>query len=412
MLHSMDEKRSILYMRDVPMSGADWLVDVVIALGAFGFGLLQMSASANLMIPDDFIRQLLGIRAISLSGWGILMVALTCTPLIVRRRLPWPVFMLSGALWVFFETQMGAATLSLIGPLIALFTVAYERTRGEAAIAACSLIAAVGLSALSANTSSLAMLMMVQNFAIVVAVALAGVALHASRESVEAVEARAQQAERTREAHAEKRVEEERLRIAREVHDITAHSLSAVSIQSAAAAALMETDPVAAKEALESIRKTSKDALAEMRGMISVLRDGSAEDDMQPMMGVDDLGALLDYLRSAGIEATLRSDGRRESLPAYIGMAIYGIAREAVTNIVRHSDAKSASIELAIGDDMVTLDVSDDGRGIEGDADMGHGIEGMRERVNVLGGMFSIGPGKNGGTRMRASIPFVPVGTD
>ena len=87
------------------MSPADWLVDAVIALGAFGFGLLQMSASANLMIPDDFVRRLLGVRAITLSAWGVLIVALTCAPLVVRRRLPWPAFAVSTAVWAFLDRK-------------------------------------------------------------------------------------------------------------------------------------------------------------------------------------------------------------------------------------------------------------------------------------------------------------------
>ncbi len=405
----MNKHRFRLYLRDVPMSGTDWLVDAVIALGAFGFGLLQMSASANLMIPDDFIRRLLGVRTITLSGWGILMVALTCIPLTVRRRLPWVVFVVTTLLWAFFEMQMGATTLSLVGPLIALFTVAYECTKYEAALAGGVLLVTVAGCAFFAPTSSLAMLMLVQNTAIVVAVAFAGFALHARQDSVKALAARAAEAERTREIHAEKRVEEERLRIAREVHDITAHSLSAVSIQSAAAAALIQTDPEAAKHALDNIRKTSKDALSEMRGMIAVLRDGSSDADIQPMMGIDELSGLKDYLEEAGLAVSLRVDGRKDTLPAYISMALYGISREAATNIVRHSHASKASISLTINSDVAMLDIEDDGCGIKSDAPMGHGIEGMRERVKVLGGTFYISPSNTAGTKISVRIPVARV---
>lgn len=402
------DSRSLLYQRDIPMSATDWLVDAVVALGAFGFGLLQMSASVNLFIPDDFIRQVLGVRAVTLSGWGIAMVALTCAPLVVRRRLPWLVLAVCAAFWAFFEVQLGVSSLSLVGPLIALFTVAYERPRGEALAAGVGLLAVVALCALGARTSSLTMLMLVQNVAVVVAVALAGVALHARQESMQAVEARAAEAERTREAHAERRVEEERLRIAREVHDITAHSLSAVSIQAAAASALVDADPAAAKEALASIRETAKGALDEMRGIIAVLRDGSADAQTQPLMGTRDMTALIEYLEQAGVAATLRVEGEAP-LPAYIDMALYGIAREAATNIVRHAGAAHASIELAVDASGARLTIRDDGCGMADAAQQGHGIEGMRERVKVLGGTFEMGPATGGGTRIAVRIPRVPL---
>ena len=389
------------------MSPADWLVDAVIALGAFGFGLLQMSASANLMIPDDFVRRLLGVRAITLSAWGVLIVALTCAPLVVRRRLPWPAFAVSTAVWAFFQVQMGQASLSLAGPLIALFTVAYERERAEALAAGIGLLAVVVACTLLAPASPLTMLTLVQDAAVVAAAALAGFALHARQVSIEAVEARALEAERTREAHAERRVEEERLRIAREVHDITAHSLSAVSIQAAAASALVERDPAAAKEALESIRTTSKEALAEMRGMIAVLRDGSPDAQTQPMMGTRDMAGLIGYLEQAGIEAELRIKGCDVPLPAYADMALYRIAREAATNIVRHAQAHHAVIDVSSEGDRASLRIVDDGRGVSADAPVGHGIEGMCERARALGGTFDIGPGSAGGTRIDVRIPVV-----
>lgn len=389
------------------MAGIDWAVDVVIALGAFGFGLLQMSMSANLMIPDDFIRRVLGIRAITLSAWGITAVALTCAPLVVRRRFPWVAFAACVVFWAFFESQMGVATLSLLGPLIALFTVAYERPRGEALGAGALMVGVIALCSLMAETGSLAMLMLVQNVAIAVAVALAGYALHARAEVVAAAEARADAAERTRDIEAQRRVEEERVRIAREVHDITAHSLSAVSVQAAAAGALVETDPQAAKEALASIRTTAKGALDEMRGVIGVLRAGESEAETQPVMGLDQLDQLASYLEQAGVACELREQvSPQVHVPGYVGTALFSIAREAATNIVRHSGAKWARIALVVRPGMAEVSVADDGCGLSDDVAEGHGIEGMRERVAVLGGTFDIRSYHEGETRVVARIPL------
>ncbi|WP_251212742.1 sensor histidine kinase [Adlercreutzia murintestinalis] len=390
------------------LTGIDWGVDVIIALGAFGFGLLQMSMSANLMIPDDFIRRVLGIRAITLSAWGMAAVALTCAPLVVRRRFPWVAFAACAVFWTFFESQMGVATLSLLGPLIALFTVAYERPRGEA-LGACALMAAlIVLCSFSAETGSLAMLMLVQNVAITVAVALAGYALHARAEVVAAAEARADAAERTRDAEAQRRVEEERLRIAREVHDITAHSLSAVSVQAAAASALVDTDPQAAKEALASIRGTAKDALDEMRGVIGVLRAGAPEEaETQPVLGLDHMDQLVTYLEQAGVACELREQvSPKVHVPTYVSTALFSVAREAATNIVRHAGAHQASISLVVRPGSAEIAVSDDGCGLSTGQSEGHGIEGMRERVTVLGGIFDIRTYHEGETRVVARIPL------
>lgn len=190
-----------------------------------------------------------------------------------------------------------------------------------------------------------------------------------------------------------------------------------MSIQASAALRLMEADPAAAKDSLEAVRVTAKDALGEMRAMIGVLRGDAPEAQTRPTQGTDRLGDLLDYLESAGIRASVDESGYDKSqVPAYIDIALFGIAREAVTNIVRHSQATHASLRLAVGEGAATLQAIDDGVGMaSGEPIAGHGLEGMRERVNVLGGQFEAGAreggkegeeGKRGGFALTARIPL------
>lgn len=414
------------------LSAMQWLMDAAIACGAFGFGMLQMTLSVNLFLPDEFTRLMLGIQSITPSAFAIMGVLLTCLPLIVRQKLPWVAFAACVGAWVAFAMALQIATLALVGPLVALFTVAYERSRMECVIAALILLACVLASPvlIPAAHSPFDNLMLFMNAMLVVAVSLAGYAFHVREDFLEAAETRAVQAERiqeverlraeeacrTADAEASRRVEAERLRIAREVHDITAHSLSAVSIQAALALRLMDSDPDSAKEAMELARKTSKDALSEMRAMIGVLRDGAADRASEPTHGTDRLGDLIDYLEAAGVRASLDEERYdRSRVPAYIDIALFGIAREAVTNIVRHAGATHAQIALALMGGAAVLEVADDGCGgeaaKEADAPMGHGIQGMRERVGVLGGRMEAAPLAEGGFSVRVSIPLAGQGS-
>ena len=253
-----------------------------------------------------------------------------------------------------------------------------------------------------------------------VAAGLAGYAYRTHRAYVKATEDRAAEAERTREEEAARRVEEERVRIAREVHDITAHSLSAVSIQAAAAERMIDRDPAAAKEAISAVRTTAKGALADIRSMIGVLRCGDDAAETSPTSGTERLDDLRAYLGNAGIETTLDAAAYcRADVPAHVDMALFGIAREAATNIVRHAGAHKALIRLAVEDGRARLVVEDDGVGcglsasaaasgalpqaVDGE---GHGIAGMAERVHLLGGTFSAGDRAGGGFRVVACLPM------
>ncbi len=395
---------------DKAMTAIDWAVDVVVALGAFGFGCLQLTLAVNLLVPDEALRRMLGIEAVVPTAYAL---ALTVAPVVLRRRFPWPALVGSIAVWGLFQMQMGAVSLPLMGPLVAMFTLAYERPRSEAVAGFVLVVVVLALMPQLGSSWTLSSLTLMQNVAFVAAAGFAGYALRVRQEYVSAAEERAVEAERTRESEAQRRVEEERVRIAREVHDITAHSLSAVSIQAAAAERLIDSDPVAAKEAIASVRQTSKTALEEMRAMIGVLRSPDRAAQTEPTEGTDRLGDLASFLRDAGISCDIEDERYdRAIVPAFVDVALFGIAREASTNIVRHSSATYARIELSTTADgsgfAARLEVVDDGRALAAARRVsgGHGIEGMRERVNVLGGSFEAGPEPSGGFRVSAVVPF------
>ncbi len=405
-----------------PMNATRWLVDGVIAAGAFGFGMLQMTIAVNLLLPDEFTRLMLGIRALAPSALAITGILLTCLPLIGRERLPWPAFALCTGFWFLFTHLLGIGTLSLVGPLIALFTVAYDRSRTECLTAGILLLGCVLVVPFltPGPASPFNNLILLQNATLVVAVSLAGYAFHVREDFLEAAETRALQAEqlqeaerlraeeafRTAEAEASQRVEAERVRIARELHDVTAHSLSAVSIQAAVAERLLESDPEAAKQAIVKVRKVAKEALGDMRAMVGVLR-GDEDAQMEPTEGTDRMGSLVEYLEGAGVECDLFMYGYdRAVVPAHVDVALFGIVREACTNIVRHAQATKATIDLRDLGESIVLYVCDDGCGMpDGLTASGHGIEGMAERIRLLDGAFAVTERSEGGTCVQASIP-------
>ena len=404
-----------ILVHDQPMGAVDWAVDVVIALGAFGFGCLQLTLSANLLIPDEALRRFLGIEAVVPTMFSFLAVALTTAPLAIRRRYPWPALAASLVMWMFFQAQLDSLSLSLVGPFVGLFSVTYSCSRAEALAAGAATILVMLAVPTATSSATLASLTLVQNIALALAVGFAGYALHVHRDYLHAAEERVAEAERTRESEAQRRVEAERVRIAREVHDITAHSLSAVSIQAAAAERLVDVDPVAAKEAIATVRQTSKSALEDMRAMIGVLRSGGDGAETAPTEGTDRMGDLTTYLEDAGVECALDTGGYdRTQVPAHVDVALFGIAREACTNIVRHANASHARITLRSDAQSAALSVDDDGCGFDYAPDkvQGHGLEGMRERAHVLGGTFEVGRAAGGGLSVRVRIPFDAKGSD
>lgn len=406
------------------MSSKDWAIDVVVALVAFAAACVQLMLTvSSIIIPDLALRQYLGLVNIVPEFGVFVALAVTTFPLAVRRVFPWPVAVFVLVAHFALQNVYAGVALSPVGLLVALFTLASERSLGEAVVAAVLAMLGFLLFPGSSVTPALAFFMQVQNLGLIAAATAAGYGFRTHQAYVAETERRAAEAERTREEEAARRVEEERVRIAREVHDITAHSLSAVSVQTAAAERLIDRDPEAAKEAIAAARNTAKSALDDIRGMIGVLRHGDAPAETAPAAGTDRFSDIADYLQRAGV-ACLVEDAAydRAHVPAHVDLALFAIAREAATNIVKHAGASRAMIRLSSVDGVADLLVSDDGRGYGSPLQpgrypaasdgSGNGILGMAERARLLGGSLEAGDLPGGGFVVHVRVPFAAKGSE
>lgn len=199
----------------------------------------------------------------------------------------------------------------------------------------------------------------------------------------------------------------ERERLARDVHDVIAHSVSVMTVQTSAARRMLERDPGRAAGALEAVEQTGRDALAEMRRVLAVLRPASTDGDLAPQRGIDDLAALAEQMRNAGLEVEVRTEGERPRMPAAVDLSVYRIAQEALTNTLKHAGASHAVVVVRYGDGCVELECTDDGAGSTAgrNGHSGHGLNGMRERAILLGGGVQAGPRPEGGFRVHARLP-------
>ena len=210
-----------------------------------------------------------------------------------------------------------------------------------------------------------------------------------------------------REAEAQWRLGDERLRIAREVHDVVAHSMVAINVQAGVAAHLLEHDAEQAREALMHIKRTSGDALTDLRATLGVLRGADQDAPVGPAAGLENLDAVAGQLRAAGVEVSVDVD-TVGAVPTPVGAACYRIVQEALTNALRHANARRVTVVARADEEMLTIVVADDGTG-HGEpgpgAGAGAGVRGMRERAAALGGTLHAGPDVDGGWRVEATLP-------
>lgn len=210
--------------------------------------------------------------------------------------------------------------------------------------------------------------------------------------------------QRARETARERQLADERVRLAQELHDVLAHNISLINVQASTALHLIEQQPERAGDALTNIKRASADALGELRAALDVLRDG--ESPRSPAPRLDDLPTLLDGVRAGGVDVHLTADVP-PGLASPIELAAFRIIQEALTNVTRHSTARTVRIRLAHEDGALSIEVVDDGRGAAVPADAaGRGLLGMRERAVALGGSFTAGPTGRGGFRVHARLPL------
>ena len=237
---------------------------------------------------------------------------------------------------------------------------------------------------------------------------LAGFGLRERSALAASAEERALGAERKREANARQAVFAERVRIARELHDVVAHHVSMMGVQAGAARVVIDRDPGEAKNALSAIETSSRQAVAELHRLLGFLRQRGDEDDLAPQPGVEQLGQLVASMNDTQLAVDMTVEGERRALPQMVDVSAYRIVQEALTNTLKHAKASHAAVHLRYWPDELEVEVVDDGRGpLNGRAhrDGGLGLIGMRERAALHGGQLTAGADTAGGFAVRVRLP-------
>nr|WP_202514652.1 sensor histidine kinase [Streptomyces sp. SID4920] len=346
-----------------------------------------------------------------------------CLVVALRRRAPEKMLLLAIAMGVLQLLCGVRPTVANFAMLVITFTVATVGERWASRLAlACSLTAAA-MSQLRwpneegdpRNWAQTAFVVVVLTVPFVLAWVL-GDSMRTRRAYFDQLEERAARLEREREAQSKVAVAAERARIARELHDVVAHNVSVMVVQADGAAYVMDAAPDQARQALETISSTGRQALAEMRRLLGVLRTGDAQEtgEYVPQPDVEQIEELIDQVRAAGLAVDFKVEGTARPLPSGVELTAYRIVQEALTNTRKHGGPHAgASVRLVYFDDGLGLLVEDDGRGAahelyeDGGADgAGHGMIGMRERVGMVGGTLDAGPRPGGGFRISALLPL------
>ncbi|CAA9479790.1 MAG: two-component system sensor kinase [uncultured Solirubrobacteraceae bacterium] len=231
-----------------------------------------------------------------------------------------------------------------------------------------------------------------------------GYALRGRRQQVEELADRSARLEREREEQSRAAVAAERAQIARELHDVVAHSLSVMVVQAQAADRVLEGEQPSAREALRSVHATGRQALVEMRRLVGLLRE-NPELELAPQPGLGRLDELVEQMREAGLPVELKIEGDQRALTPGVDLSAYRIVQEALTNVLKHAGGARACVAVRFGVDEVELEVVDDGNGPHNGADGGHGLVGMSERVALYGGILDYGGHDGHGFRVRARLP-------
>ncbi|MGW4894026.1 sensor histidine kinase [Kitasatospora sp. NPDC004240] len=360
-------------------------------------------------------------QATRLDPLGYVLLAAGGLALAARRRAPVPVLAVTGV------CAAGHQALGFDVPAVAFLFAVYAAVRaGHRAVTAAAsvaLVAALPVAALASGLHDTGEAFARARGALELAWL---VAAGAAGEALRQAERRANEAERTREETARRRADEERLRIARELHDSLTHQISVIKIQAEAAVHVARRRGEQVPPALLAIQEAGREAARELRATLEALRD----DDTAPPRGLDDLPKLVEQARTLGLDATLTVEGVRPSVPAAVGRTVYRIVQESLTNTARHARAGAATVRIEYRTDLLAVRVDDDGHATPATPPAtppgtsaggpsaaaagagptpGVGLLGMRERVTALGGRLSAEPRREGGFTVQAELPVEPA---
>ncbi|HEX2299087.1 MAG TPA: histidine kinase [Pseudonocardiaceae bacterium] len=380
-----------------------------IGLGALVFGVLAAAITADLgsagPVPDA--------AYLFAVGFGALML--------VRRR--WPIGTLlvtTAGLLVYYALEYPPVGLAV--PVAAALYSAAEAGRLRWAVGTAAGLVVVSTFFRIREGDDIAYLLgyeLAVTATLMAAVIALGDSVRSRRGWQVELRRQARVAELEREQEAARRVEQERLRIARDLHDVLAHTISIVSLHSDVAREALRVDPDAAQNALHAVRAATNDASRELRATLELLREPGAGASREPPAGLDGLDDLVRSAAEGGLTVRVHTTGEPFALPAVVEAAAHRVVQESITNVLRHAGARTATVELRYAGDALTVRVTDDGSGCAGSpragstgpgGSGGYGIAGMRERVALLGGVLRAGRRPEGGFVVEASFPL-PVRT-
>jgi signal transduction histidine kinase len=340
--------------------------------------------------------------------WFVLpAIAILVLPIVARRRFPlapaahW--LLAIGIAFVDWRLIPFAISIFVVG-LVAAFLLGSIRDSLQAAVGLAVVVAGSVIVVYKIPGHSAAMLVFIPlEFAISW---VAGFALRERAERAEAAEVRAAEAELGRDAAARIAVAEERVRIARELHDVVAHAVSVMVLQVGAVRHKLPDARSEDRDALRSVEQAGRTALAEMRGLLAAMRRDGDEAEFAPQPGLDGLDSLLEEIGRAGLPVQLRVDGDPVALPRGIDLSAYRIVQEGLTNALKHARASKAEVTVCYRPDELRIDVSDNGEGSSATNGLGHGLVGVHERVKIYGGEMSAGSANGSGFILSTRFPI------
>ena len=351
----------------------------------------------------------------TLNAQTAVLGALISAALVFRRRWPrWVLGFTTGGTALYLGLGRVRGPLQLV-TMVAMYTVALVSSRRATVAIASGTAVLLGASGVLFGERWWLSPVIVSAVAQTGLAAAVGEAVRSRRAYVAAIEERAHRAERTREEEAARRVMEERLRIARELHDVLAHHVALINVQAGVAAHVMETEPAQAREALAHIRQAGRSALEELRTTVGLLRQpnanpADAETAPEPVPGLDRLAQLLASFTATGMTIEQQVEGHPRELPATVDLAGYRIVQEALTNVRKHAPGATALVRLTYLPGEFRVEVRDTGTSVpQQAAGTGHGLLGMRERALSVGGAFSASAEPHSGFRVTAVLPALAV---
>ncbi|MFB4263368.1 sensor histidine kinase [Nonomuraea sp. GTA35] len=337
----------------------------------------------------------------STTGLGLLGYALLAgggLALAVRRRAPVVVLAVTGLCAVGY--QAAGFDVPAVAYLFAVYAAVRAGHRAATVAASVIVLAALPLAAMAAGLHDTGEAFAQARGALELAWL---VAAGAAGEALRQAERRAEEAERTKEETARRRADEERLRIARELHDSLTHQISIIKVQAEVAVHVARRRGEQVPEALLAIQEAGREATRELRATLEALR----EDDTSPPRGLDHVAELVERARTTGLDATLTFEGQRQPVPSAVSRTVYRIVQESLTNVARHAAAATVSVRIDCRPDVLAIRIDDDGQATPDTVPApGVGLTGMRERVTALGGRLRAEPRGEGGFTVQAELPM------